>query len=192
MPPRVFLSKSAQVIENKRRAREKERKERKRVCKLLCTKGLENPNAEGWERKGQQTVFREICPGQINGERRQSGEGLAMTMLGKRERKFLQTAGAGCFLTITIYCTRREDRGELDERTKKKQLYCESWRVLKYKSLRVQETEGLKVWNVGVATLLKTSRTQVGRLLNPKSDITLSGLQRAAAMVGRRVRIELV
>ena len=43
-----------------------------------------------------------------------------------------------------------------------------------------------------MATLLGTSRTQVDRLLNPKSDITLSSLQRAAAMVGRRVMIELV
>jgi antitoxin HicB len=42
-----------------------------------------------------------------------------------------------------------------------------------------------------MATLLKTSRTQVNRLLNPKSDITLSSLQRAAAIVGRRVTIEL-
>jgi len=33
-----------------------------------------------------------------------------------------------------------------------------------------------------MATLLKISRTQVDRLLNPKSDITLSTLQRAAAM----------
>ena len=43
-----------------------------------------------------------------------------------------------------------------------------------------------------MATLLKTSRTQVDRLLNPNSDITLSSLQRAAAMVGRRVMIELI
>jgi antitoxin HicB len=43
-----------------------------------------------------------------------------------------------------------------------------------------------------MATLLKTSRTQVDRLLNPKNDITLSSLQRAAAMVGRRVMIQLV
>ena len=43
-----------------------------------------------------------------------------------------------------------------------------------------------------MAKLLKTSRTQVDRLLNPKSDITLGSLQRAAAMVGRRVNIELV
>jgi antitoxin HicB len=43
-----------------------------------------------------------------------------------------------------------------------------------------------------MAALLKTSRTQVDRLLDPKNDITLSSLQRAAAIVGRRVSIELV
>jgi hypothetical protein len=43
-----------------------------------------------------------------------------------------------------------------------------------------------------MAARLKTSRSQVDRLLDPKSDITLSSLQRAAAMVGRRVSIELV
>ncbi len=43
-----------------------------------------------------------------------------------------------------------------------------------------------------MAVLLKTSRTQVDRLLNGKDDITLSSLQRAAAIVGRRVSIELV
>ena len=43
-----------------------------------------------------------------------------------------------------------------------------------------------------MAVLLKTSRTQIDRLLDPKNDITLSSLQRAAAIVGRRVLIELV
>lgn len=43
-----------------------------------------------------------------------------------------------------------------------------------------------------MAILLKTSRTQVDRLLDPKNDITLSSLQRAAAIVGRRVMIELI
>jgi antitoxin HicB len=43
-----------------------------------------------------------------------------------------------------------------------------------------------------MATLLKTSRTQVDRLLDPKNDITLSSLQRAAMVVGRRVSIQLV
>jgi antitoxin HicB len=43
-----------------------------------------------------------------------------------------------------------------------------------------------------LASLLKTSRTQVDRILDPKNDITLGSLQRAAAVVGRRVNIELV
>ncbi len=43
-----------------------------------------------------------------------------------------------------------------------------------------------------MGTLLKTSRSQVDRLLNAKDDITLSSLQRAAAIVGRRITIELV
>jgi len=43
-----------------------------------------------------------------------------------------------------------------------------------------------------MAMLLKTSRTQVDRLLDANDDITLSSLQRAAAIVGRRVVIELV
>ena len=43
-----------------------------------------------------------------------------------------------------------------------------------------------------LAALLKTSRTQVDRLLSGTDDITLSSLQRAAAIVGRRVTIQLV
>ena len=49
-----------------------------------------------------------------------------------------------------------------------------------------------KISKSRMAVLLKTSRTQVDRLLDAESDITLSSLQRAAAMVGRRVVIELV
>jgi predicted transcriptional regulator len=43
-----------------------------------------------------------------------------------------------------------------------------------------------------LATMLKTSRTQVDRLLDPASDITLGSLERAAEMLGRRVVVELV
>ena len=43
-----------------------------------------------------------------------------------------------------------------------------------------------------LAALLKTSRSQVDRLLDPQSDVTLSTLQRAAAMVGRRLQVQLV
>jgi predicted XRE-type DNA-binding protein len=49
-----------------------------------------------------------------------------------------------------------------------------------------------KISKARMATLLKTSRSQVDRILDPKHDITLSSLQRAAALVGHRVVIELV
>jgi antitoxin HicB len=43
-----------------------------------------------------------------------------------------------------------------------------------------------------LAVMLKTSRSQIDRLLDPTRDVTLSTLQRAAALVGRKVQIELV
>lgn len=49
-----------------------------------------------------------------------------------------------------------------------------------------------KISKARMAAMLKMSRTQVDRLLDPNNDITLSSLQRAAAVVGRRVTIELV
>lgn len=58
-----------------------------------------------------------------------------------------------------------------------------------------QLAEAMKKKNISknrMATLLKTSRSQVDRILDPKNDITLGSLQRAAAMVGRRLTIELV
>ena len=58
-----------------------------------------------------------------------------------------------------------------------------------------QLAEAMKARGVskaGMTKLLHTSRTQVDRLLDPESDVTLSSLQRAAALVGRQVRLELV
>jgi len=49
-----------------------------------------------------------------------------------------------------------------------------------------------KISKTRMAALLRTSRAQVDRILDPKRDITLSSLQRAAALVGHRVLIELV
>ena len=43
-----------------------------------------------------------------------------------------------------------------------------------------------------LAVLLETSRSQVDRLLDPTRDVMLSTLQRAAALVGRKLQIELV
>jgi antitoxin HicB len=49
-----------------------------------------------------------------------------------------------------------------------------------------------KISKARMAVLLKTSRSKVDRILDPKHDITLSSLQRAAALVGQRVVVELV
>ena len=49
-----------------------------------------------------------------------------------------------------------------------------------------------KISKSKMAAMLKTSRTQVDRLLDSRDDITLMSLQRAAAIVGKRVSIELV
>ena len=44
-----------------------------------------------------------------------------------------------------------------------------------------------------LAIMMKTSRTQIDRVLDPADgNVTLETLQRAAAMVGRKVQIELV
>jgi predicted XRE-type DNA-binding protein len=44
-----------------------------------------------------------------------------------------------------------------------------------------------------LAERMKTSRSQIGRLLDPKDgNVTLTTLQRAATIVGRRLRLELV
>ena len=50
-----------------------------------------------------------------------------------------------------------------------------------------------KISRKSMAERMGTSRSQVGRLLDPTDgNVTLSTLQRAAEIVGRKVRIELV
>ena len=44
-----------------------------------------------------------------------------------------------------------------------------------------------------LAAMMHTSRTQVDRVLDPKDgNVTIETLQRAAAIVGRKVQVELV
>lgn len=44
-----------------------------------------------------------------------------------------------------------------------------------------------------LAQMMHTSRTQVDRVLDPKNgNVTIETLQRAAAIVGRKVQVELV
>ncbi len=50
-----------------------------------------------------------------------------------------------------------------------------------------------KMSQKGLAERMKTSRSQVSRLLDPKDgNVTISTLQRAARIVGRTLRLELV
>ncbi len=43
-----------------------------------------------------------------------------------------------------------------------------------------------------MAALLQTSRSQLDRLLDPSSDVTLSTLERAATLLGRKLSVTLV
>jgi antitoxin HicB len=50
-----------------------------------------------------------------------------------------------------------------------------------------------KISQSGLAQRMKTSRSQVRRLLDPTDgNVTLATLQRAATIVGRKLRLELV
>lgn len=59
-----------------------------------------------------------------------------------------------------------------------------------------QIAEAMKAQNLSrkrLAERMKTSRSQIRRLLDPKDgNVTLSTLQRAAKIVGRTLRLELV
>jgi predicted XRE-type DNA-binding protein len=53
--------------------------------------------------------------------------------------------------------------------------------------------KGRKLSRSGLATRMGTSRSQIARLLDPKDgNVTLLTLQRAAKIIGRRLRLELV
>ena len=59
-----------------------------------------------------------------------------------------------------------------------------------------QIAEAMKASSIsqsGLAQRIKTSRSQIRRLLDPKDgNVTLNTLQRAARIVGRSLRLELV
>ena len=59
-----------------------------------------------------------------------------------------------------------------------------------------QIAEAMKVQNLSrkrLAERMKTSRSQISRLLDPKDgNVTIATLQRAAKIVGRTLRLELV
>jgi antitoxin HicB len=61
-----------------------------------------------------------------------------------------------------------------------------AWQIAK-------EMKALKINQSEMAKRLKTSRTQVKRLLDPSNDkVQLDTMQRAATVVGRKLHMELV
>ena len=55
-----------------------------------------------------------------------------------------------------------------------------------------QEMERQCMTKAALAERMHTSRAQVDRILKAKGNITIETLQRAAALVGRELRLELV
>ena len=63
-------------------------------------------------------------------------------------------------------------------------------RVIAHQLIEAMEAEHLS--KAELARRLKTSRSQIDRLLDPENDgVTLGALSRAARAVGRRLRLEL-
>ena len=60
-----------------------------------------------------------------------------------------------------------------------------SWQI-------AEEMRKRGITKVEMANMMHTSRTQVDRILKAKGNVTIETLQRAAALVGRELRIELV
>ena len=64
-------------------------------------------------------------------------------------------------------------------------------RVIAYQLAKAMEEKGIS--KVAMADCLKTSRSQLDRLLDPDNgNVTLASLARAAEAVGRSIKLELV
>jgi predicted XRE-type DNA-binding protein len=79
---------------------------------------------------------------------------------------------------------------------KEEGVYEEAKRQVAKETIAWQIERAMKEKNLSkkrMAELMETSRTQVDRLLNPKDhNVTLATLEKAAAIVGRQLRLELV
>ena len=63
--------------------------------------------------------------------------------------------------------------------------------VLAWQIEQAMKSQGLS--RKRMAERMGTSRSQIGRLLDPRDgNVTLATLQRAAAIIGRKVRLDLV
>lgn len=98
-------------------------------------------------------------------------------------------------ILLAITSKHKHIGSSLDDFLKEEGIYEETQAMAIKEVVVWQLTEAMEKQSLSksrLATLLKTSRSQVDRLLDPTRDVTLSTLQRAAALVGRKVQIELV
>jgi len=63
-------------------------------------------------------------------------------------------------------------------------------RVVAWQLSKEMERQGIT--KAVLAERMQTSRAQVDRILKAKGNVTIESLQRAAALVGRELRLELV
>jgi antitoxin HicB len=78
-----------------------------------------------------------------------------------------------------------EEEGILEAATTKAVKSVVAWQL-------AQEMKAKRMTKKRLAELMRTSRAQVDRILDPeKGNVTIETLQRAAALLGRRVRLDL-
>ncbi|HEY2184160.1 MAG TPA: helix-turn-helix transcriptional regulator [Xanthobacteraceae bacterium] len=90
----------------------------------------------------------------------------------------------------------------IDKLTKLDDFLNEECKLEEFEAVAVKEVlawqiaEAMKAQNLSrkrLAERMKTSRSQISRLLDPKDgNVTIATLQRAAKIVGRRLRLELI
>lgn len=77
------------------------------------------------------------------------------------------------------------EEGILDEAKSEAVTRVISWQI-------AEEMRKRGITKVQMAELMHTSRTQVDRILKAKGNVTVETLQKAAALVGRKLHLELV
>jgi predicted XRE-type DNA-binding protein len=84
----------------------------------------------------------------------------------------------------------------LDDFLKEEGIYEEAQEIVEKEIIAWQIAQAMKkkkITKARMAELMKTSRTQVDKLLNPKNgNVTIKTLHKAAAVVGKRFEIRLV
>jgi transcriptional regulator with XRE-family HTH domain len=79
-----------------------------------------------------------------------------------------------------------EEEGILEESTARAIKAVIAWQL-------AEQMKSKRMSKKRLAELMKTSRAQIDRILDPdKGNVTIETLQRAATLLGRRVRVELI